>query len=107
MCTSFQCPLQEISLVPGEDSTLTVQYDSTYCLDKHTRIEERHLTVAYKEHPQKVHGDLCVWLRHRGSTGAVRMHPSLASGTGGTWEQYASFTSLRHRGNMGTVCVLH
>jgi len=45
----------ELSLVPGEDSSLTVQYDSTYCLDKHTRIEERHLTVAYKEHPQRDH----------------------------------------------------
>ena len=45
---------QELSLVPGQDSTLTVQYDSTYCVDKHTRVEENRLTVAYKEHPQRV-----------------------------------------------------
>ena len=31
-----------------------MMYDSTYCVDKHSRVENNFLTVAYKEHPQKV-----------------------------------------------------
>ncbi len=46
----------EVRLTPGESSTVAVQYDSTYCIDKHTRIEEHHLSVAYREHPHRVSG---------------------------------------------------
>ena len=33
---------------------ITVLYDSTYCVDKHSHTEDTHLTVAYKEHAQNV-----------------------------------------------------
>ena len=45
---------QDLHLKPGEDSIITVMYDSTYCVDKHSRVENCYLTVSYKEHPQKV-----------------------------------------------------
>ena len=45
---------QEVQLNPGEKSAVTVRYDSTYCVDRHTRIEENPLAVAYKEHPHRV-----------------------------------------------------
>ena len=53
------CYMQEVQLNPSEKSAVTVQYDSTYCADRHTRIEEHPLAVAYKEHPHRVSGD--VW----------------------------------------------
>ena len=53
--------LQEVQLNPGEKSAVTVQYDSTYCADRHTRIEEHPLAVAYREHPHRVSLEPVVW----------------------------------------------
>lgn len=44
----------EAHLSPGKGSSVAIQYDSTYCIDRHTRIEEHHLTVTYREHPHRV-----------------------------------------------------
>ena len=38
---------------------ITVLYDSTYCVDKHSHTEDTHLTVAYKEHAQNVMLKIC------------------------------------------------
>ena len=37
-----------------EEVPLTIMYDSTYCVDKNSRVENQRLEIAYKEHPQKV-----------------------------------------------------
>ena len=42
------------------ESKITILYDSTCCVNKHSQVEERFMTVAYKEHPQTVRNRMCV-----------------------------------------------
>ena len=46
--------VQELSLVSDEDIIITIVYDSMYCKDRHSRIEDQNIEILYKEHPQKV-----------------------------------------------------
>ena len=43
-----------LSLGSSEEAVLSVQYDSSYCVDKQSRNESQTIEIAYKEHPQKV-----------------------------------------------------
>lgn len=51
---AFFSSLQELLLKPGEQSELTILFDSTYCKDKNSRSEAKEMKVSYKEHPQTV-----------------------------------------------------
>ena len=46
--------LQELELSSSQREEVVVQFDSTYCKDRHSRLEENHLVVAYKQHPLRV-----------------------------------------------------
>ena len=46
--------LQDLKLAAQEVSNLCILYDSTYCKDLVSRLEQTTMTVAYREHPQKV-----------------------------------------------------
>lgn len=47
-----------------EEVTITVVYDSTYCKDRISRIENKCIEISYKEHPQKVQVYSCTMMRH-------------------------------------------
>uniref|UniRef100_A0A1X7TBB6 MSP domain-containing protein n=1 Tax=Amphimedon queenslandica TaxID=400682 RepID=A0A1X7TBB6_AMPQE len=44
---------QMLSLGSSEEAVLSVQYDSSYCVDRQSRNESQTIEIAYKEHPQK------------------------------------------------------
>ena len=46
---------QELTLEPFKEDSLTILYDSTYCRNKYSCYEDKHLKVTYKEHSQRVH----------------------------------------------------
>lgn len=45
---------QELGLEPSEKKEVAVQFDPSYCRDRHSRTEDNQLVVAYREHPLRV-----------------------------------------------------